>query len=169
MGMHDKETCDEEALASLLKAQLSHSDGIRGFFATYLTSDDEDAAADQEIVPQLLVEAVEAADASVIVPLAFMNVIMPTAMSSLHTDPELQSSAALTANRGVRILSLLSGFQKELVEINRKASIKATSVIIDDDDNIDDERVQYWEKFYKKCGYGDKQKQDIAETMKALS
>ena len=38
-----------------------------------------------------------------------MNVIMPTAMSSIHQDPELRECAAKTANEGTKILRLLKG------------------------------------------------------------
>ena len=36
-----------------------------------------------------------------------MNVVMPTAMTSMHTDPELSGSAAQTAKRGIRVLKYL--------------------------------------------------------------
>lgn len=167
--IHDKETYDEEALDSLLRAQLSHSDGIRAFFATYLSSVDEDSAADEEIVPQPVVKAIETSDASVMVPLALKNVIMPTAMSTLHTDPELQSYSALTAKRGVRILSILSKCQNKLVETDRQAIIKASSGTVDGEEDSNNGRVQYWEKFFETFEYGEQQKQDIADTMKIFS
>ena len=36
-----------------------------------------------------------------------MNVVMPTAMTSLHTDPEMSNNAAKTAKRGIRVLKYL--------------------------------------------------------------
>ena len=36
-----------------------------------------------------------------------MNVVMPTAMTSMHTDPEMSNNAALTAKRGTRVLKHL--------------------------------------------------------------
>jgi len=36
-----------------------------------------------------------------------MNVVMPTAMTSMHSDPALSNNAALTAQRGTRILKYL--------------------------------------------------------------
>ena len=36
-----------------------------------------------------------------------MNVVMPTAMTSMHTDPELSNNAAKTAKRGIRVLKYL--------------------------------------------------------------
>ena len=36
-----------------------------------------------------------------------MNVVMPTAMTSMHTDPEMSNNAAKTAKRGTRVLKHL--------------------------------------------------------------
>jgi hypothetical protein len=55
-----------DSLREVLNKQLSHSDGIRGFFAVYLTSP-ESLVHD---VPEVLKEAVRGADAEVLVPLA---------------------------------------------------------------------------------------------------
>jgi hypothetical protein len=49
----ENETSDE--LPPLLKAQLSHSDGIRGFFATYLTHE----RSPNNVVPAALRQAME--------------------------------------------------------------------------------------------------------------
>ena len=38
-----------------------------------------------------------------------MNVIMPTAMTSIHQDAELKECASKTASNGKKILSLLKG------------------------------------------------------------
>ena len=97
---------DSAAMLEVLSRQLGHSDGIRGFFAVYLTSPESLAA---EEVPEVLAEAVRNADAKVLVPLACMNVIMPTAMTSIHQDEELKECAAKTAANGTKILRLLKG------------------------------------------------------------
>ena len=55
-------------LSELLNKQLSHSEGIRGFFAVYLTSP-ESLETDDD-VPSVLVEAVRGANAEIMVPLA---------------------------------------------------------------------------------------------------
>ena len=85
---------------------ISHSDGIRGFFATYLTSPESLTV---DYVPEVLAEAVRNSDPKTMVPLACMNVIMPTAMSSLHQDAELRECASKTAGNGLKILRLLKG------------------------------------------------------------
>lgn len=47
----------DDELKELLQAQLSHSNGIRGFMVSYLTSDDE--TEDSFHVPNVLVEALK--------------------------------------------------------------------------------------------------------------
>ena len=64
----DVMTSDEEsALLEVLSKQFSHSDGIRGFFAVYLTSPE---SLTTEEVPHILAEAVKSSDPKVMVPLA---------------------------------------------------------------------------------------------------
>ena len=107
-----------DALLELLSRQINHSDGIRGFFAVYLTSPESLTVDD---VPDVLAQAVKSADTKVLVPLACMNVIMPTAMSSIHTDDELKECASKTAMNGKKILRLLKGH--DLVVNNCKAIV----------------------------------------------
>ena len=65
---NDNMTEDESAsVLEILSRQLSHSDGIRGFFAVYLTS--PESLMDED-VPAVLAEAVRDADTQVMVPLA---------------------------------------------------------------------------------------------------
>jgi len=105
-------------LESLLTVQLSHSDGIRGFFVTYLTGsrggdddDDDNNSHDMAMamtsVPEVLQKAMAQVDAKELVPLACMNVVMPTGMMTLHQDPNLAESSRRTSQRGSRILKCL--------------------------------------------------------------
>ena len=59
--------------SDLLAAQLSHTDGIRGFFATYLTGEGDDTAADREEIPEPLAGAMHKADMNLLVPLACVS------------------------------------------------------------------------------------------------
>ena len=68
-----------------------------------------------------------------------MNVVMPTAMSSMHTDPELSANAARTARRGIRVLKYLQD-KNESVKTNCDA-IRAVAAG-DDAENCDEERVE---------------------------
>lgn len=108
-----KALSDDETnyLRDVLFRQLSHSDGIRGFFATYLTSPE---LLTVDHVPEVLAEAVTNSDTKTMVPLACMNVIMPTAMYSMHQDAELRENAHTTTINGLKILRLLRG-NKEVV------------------------------------------------------
>eukprot|EP00562_Extubocellulus_spinifer_P023326 CAMPEP_0178624134 /NCGR_PEP_ID=MMETSP0698-20121128/7196_1 /TAXON_ID=265572 /ORGANISM="Extubocellulus spinifer, Strain CCMP396" /LENGTH=258 /DNA_ID=CAMNT_0020263237 /DNA_START=36 /DNA_END=812 /DNA_ORIENTATION=- len=151
--------------ADLLKAQLSHSDGVRGFFATYLTGQGN-TAADEKDIPTPLANAMGEADMDVLVPLACMNVVMPTAMISMHTDPELSANAAKTAERGMRVLKWLED-KDESVKTNCQAILSVATG--DNLDGCDGERVEFWKKFFSSYGYEDKQTKGIAEAIqKAL-
>lgn len=57
-------------LQSMLEAQLSHSDGIRGFFVTYLTGTGDTSPADNPTVPDVLQKAMTQVDEKELVPLA---------------------------------------------------------------------------------------------------
>jgi len=174
-----------ETLRAALTAQLSHSDGIRGFMVSYLTGvpgdDNTDSSLDAESVakeadPGVLLETlskllatgndVESSDE--LVSLMCMNVIMPIAMITKHQDPALSEASKLTAARGIRLLgSVLTkgsdcSIRSNLEAIQRVADAEASS------ENNDDKVVDYWTKFFGKWGYEDPQKKDIAATMQEL-
>ena len=69
----DDNTRNDELASELLRATLSHSDGIRGFFATYLTGEGDDTAADREEIPEPLVGGMLESDMDVLVPLACVS------------------------------------------------------------------------------------------------
>ena len=127
----DEQIMSDDDLLQLLSRQLNHSDGIRGFFATYLTSPE---SLTTEEVPQVLADAVKSSDMEVMIPLACMNVIMPVAMSSIHEDEELKKCAKKTATNGVKILSLLK--DEDLVVKNCKAIMKVCNGKEEGDDMI---------------------------------
>mmetsp|Transcript_11976 Transcript_11976/g.17730 ORF Transcript_11976/g.17730 Transcript_11976/m.17730 type:complete len:270 (-) Transcript_11976:34-843(-) len=172
----------------MLKAQLSHSDGIRGFFVSYLTGSSEEEEEEEEknmVVPKSLRRAMKKVDAKELVPLACMNVIMPTAMVTMHTDPNLSSSSAKTAKRGKVILSTLlqdeaDGEKDDFLVLDNclamleaaDAAINTMEVEMDDDDDdddegddVDEELVKYWQDFYVKWGYKETQLNDIITTI----
>ncbi|KAL9185761.1 hypothetical protein ACHAXT_003538 [Thalassiosira profunda] len=144
---------DSAAMLEVLSRQLGNSDGIRGFFAVYLTSPESLTA---EEVPEVLAEAVRSADAKILVPLACMNVLMPTAMTSIHQDAELKECAAKTAANGTKILRLLKG--NEDVVNNCRAILS----VCHGADEGSAELREYWEKFFGNYNYEDEQRKDIA-------
>lgn len=152
-------TEDESAsLLELLSRQLGHSDGIRGFFAVYLTS--PESLVDED-VPSLLADAVRSADTKVMVPLACMNVIMPTAMSSVHKDAELIESASKTASSGKKILRLLKG-NEDVVRNCKAISRVCQGAKGGLTENGAEDLIEYWERFFVNYKYEEQQRSDIA-------
>ena len=50
-----------------------------------------------------------------------MNVIMPTAMVTMHNDTTLSASSARTAQRGLRLLKALKEYSPEVIVNNANA------------------------------------------------
>ncbi len=147
---------ESAALLEVLQKQFAHSDGIRGFFAVYLTSPE---SLTMEEVPSVLAEAVKGADTKVMVPLACMNVIMPTAMTSIHEDPELKECASKTADNGMKILRLLKGDSDAI------SNCKAIYQVSSDEVEVGDDLIEYWSKFFTNYKYGPAQKADISRVI----
>lgn len=170
-----------DKLKDSLQAQLSHSDGIRGFMVSYLTgsyesSTKEDGGIDaaemiaKEQDPQILLETVSGLlnagnkeDSKDLVSLMCMNVVMPIAMITMHTDPALSEASRLTAARGIRLLgSVVNGSILENLQAIASAA-NASS-----DSASDDKLVTYWTEFFAKWGYEEAQKKDIAAAVEEL-
>jgi hypothetical protein len=152
-----QEEGDEDAVSVMLQAQLSHSDGIRGFFVNYLTGEG-DTAADALEVPAPLASAIQTvSDREDLISLASMNVIMPTAMSSMHTDAGLQQASAKTARRGIIVLKYLATLAPEEVKPTVGAILLAAT-----DAESADPNVAYWKKFFTNYGYEEQQLKDIS-------
>jgi hypothetical protein len=159
----DSQVLEQEEVVARLKAQLSHSDGIRGFFVTYLTGVGDDTPADQSSIPQALVAAMEVADRSDLISLACMNVVMPTGMITMHQDPELSAQSKKTADRGIRLLASM----KTDAEV-QKTCDAILAVATDSQGQVSDESFQFWTKFFKNWGYEDAQKVDIATAIRSV-
>jgi hypothetical protein len=158
----DSQVLEQEEIIARLKAQLSHSDGIRGFFVTYLTGVGDDTPADQSSIPQALVAAMEVADPDDLIPLAVMNVIMPTGMITMHQDSELSAQSKKTADRGIRLLASM----KTDAEVQKTCdAILAVATGIQG--QVDDKSFKYWTKFFENWGYQDAQKIDIAAAIRS--
>ena len=52
-----------------------------------------------------------------------MNVVMPTAMSTMHNEDELRQSSVQTAKRGLSILATMAG-EHQSVKSNAEAILK---------------------------------------------
>lgn len=159
----DSNVLEQDQVVAHLTAQLSHSDGIRGFFVTYLTGVDDNSPADQAEIPPALVAAMEAADKTDLIPLACMNVVMPTGMITMHTDPELSQQSQKTADRGIRLLASL----KEDAAV-QKTCHAILAVASGEQGSVDDESFQYWTSFFEKWGYQEAQRRDIGEAIRTV-
>lgn len=110
-----------DQLVQLLTAQLSHQDGIRGFFSAYLTGEGQDTTADKEEIPDMLAYAMKRSNFEYLTYSLCMNLIVPTAMISVHRQAnslegkldanklKLAQNSATVATRTQRILASLKG------------------------------------------------------------
>lgn len=181
----------QDEIARRLQAQLSHSDGIRGFFVTYLTGSGDDE------IPPLLVKALAQTDPNELVPLACMNIVMPTGMITMHTDPQLSQASAQTAHRGKRVLQCLANMNMattavspteeeedsfnniipQMVQRHCRAIAKVAKTKTGDnkDDSegdaatVDAQLVDYWTSFFEKWGYQTQQCHDIAAAIESIA
>jgi len=184
-------------MKNLLKAQLSHPDGIRGFMVAYLTNErnldvNNDANNDNgndETDSEILLEALqgllqnlnseieeeetenreEQSSDEMLVSLMCMNVVMPTAMISMHKDKKLSVASKVTLIRGTRLLKSAMKFSPS-IETNVHALLEATTVATTtaSSSSSSSSLIDYWNDFYEKWGYKEKQKEDIATAMKEI-
>ena len=66
---NENDNMNDEMIGDLLKAQLSHSDGIRGFFVSYLTGDGV-TAADGDDIPLPLMDAMNSVETDELISLS---------------------------------------------------------------------------------------------------
>jgi hypothetical protein len=170
----DNDNNDElQLLKTSLKAQLSHSDGIRGFMVAYLTGpgDDND---DRTNPPAILLEAIRdqlmVGDTSSMVSLMCMNVIMPMAMATMHRDPEKSASSKQTAVRGTALLRAVRGDCPTIIDnLNAILQVATTaSGEIQATSPEEEQLVTFWAGFFDKWGYEGRQKEDIAKAVTEL-
>lgn len=167
-------------LKESLKAQLSHSDGIRGFMVAYLSGNEgnTDENDDDNKIPHVLLEALQEQFQSRestddLVSLMCMNVIMPTAVVTMHEDAKNSANSARTARRGLTLLQAVKeespAFAQNLKAIQtvaqrRNSSGNTQQSKKDDDDAL----VKTWNDFFDKWGYQEQQAKDIEEAMNKL-
>ena len=164
---------DTQQLKQSLQAQLSHSDGIRGFMVAYLSGQDGD---DDDKIENVLLEALQdqfrqSDSTEDLVSLMCMNVVMPTAMVTMHEDPSNSANSARTARRGLALLKQVKEespeFEKNLKAIQKVAqrSSGGESLQQSSDDNA---LVKTWTDFFDKWGYKEQQAKDIEKAVNDL-
>lgn len=157
---------DDEEITTLLKAQLGHSEGIRGFFVTYLTMDGDNTPADRpEVAPALMTAMKESSNQSELISLACMNVIMPTGMITMHKEETLSRQSQKTAERGQRVLRAIRSLPGVKEECD---AIVAVASDCKDAAHADSSKIAYWKEFFDKWGYGDIQRHDIARAVRSV-
>jgi len=153
-----EEKDNSELLSSMISAQLSHSDGIRGFMVSYLTGEGP-----LDDLPETLTESMEQLEnKEELISLACMNVIMPTAMVTLHKDEELSNSSKMTASKGKKVAGVLMKYDE------MKAQCDAICAVAKEQATESSNINKYWIDFFEKWGYGSEQKRDIALAMVEL-
>lgn len=153
-------------VTQLLQAQLSHSDGIRGFFVQYLTTGEDS----KEFLPRPLQTALtklctDLEEDNDLISLTCMNVVMPTAMSTMHTDPDLQASSRSTAQKGIQVLQFLRSCRRKEVTTTAKAMVEAASRPKEEDSKDADPDVDYWKRFFDRYDYGPRERSNIASSI----
>lgn len=83
-----------------------------------------------------------------------MNVVMPTATSSMHTDPALSAASSKTAERGLKVLKSLHD-DSDTTKNDCKAIYNAAMVELggeeSKEDNVDAERIKVSIKYSRHC------------------
>ncbi|GMH49169.1 hypothetical protein TL16_g00453 [Triparma laevis f. inornata] len=164
-------------VSEILNAQLSTSDGIRGFFVSYLTAETPPTAPVN--VPKILKSAMETTSNPVeLIDLSIMNVIMPKAQASEFlrlkgledadydgpmegSNNSMMKSSEMTAKRGKAVVEVLMGFEGEVWERTRAQFESVRRVAKGEEDGgEEDER---WKIFFEKWGYEEHQRSAIAK------
>jgi hypothetical protein len=173
--LHTNEAGNDKELKESLMAQLSHSDGIRGFMVAYLSGSSDDVNDDS--IPLILLEALQdqfrsQENADSLVSLLCMNVVMPTAMITMHQDAEQSANSARTARKGRTVLKAVMEESPGFVENLRAIQTVAHRVHNGDDTqqlgDEEDALVMKWTEFFAKWGYERQQARDIEEAMNQL-
>jgi len=193
MNDYNDENSDED-LKRLIEAQLSHMDGMRGFFVTFLTSyDNEESTSSSSSLPEIVTNSITNCISNLprkerqdLISLIIMNVVMPTATASMHTDPKLSESSKMTAQNGKMVLQhVLQYFDsKEEFNVGIKTYIldicqAIYDVAIDsteseteseetDKSSMDKTSTDYWKLFFKNYNYQEEQRSDIASTIQTF-
>ena len=92
-----------------------------------------------------------------------MNVIMPTAMMTMHDNAEAAASSKITSLRGQRLLQSVVEFSPRIPR-NIQAIQQAAGMTNPADSTL----IEFWQDFYLKWGYKEQQKKDIVTVMRGI-
>jgi hypothetical protein len=71
-----------------------------------------------------------------------MNVVMPVAMTTMHTDPELAVSSAKTAERGIRVLQALKDIPEVLWNVQAILAVATDQTMLTTTTTLDPNLIQ---------------------------
>jgi DNA/RNA-binding domain of Phe-tRNA-synthetase-like protein len=111
-------------------------------------------------------------DSNELIALMCMNVIMPTAMVTMHESEVLSQQSAITAARATALMeAVLKSSDDEKI---RAAIIKQCDAILKvaqesgDTATQDDATVKYWTEFFDRWGYQEQQRSDISDVVRKV-
>lgn len=142
-------TIDEKQKQEIITSLVQSANGSRGFFVTYLTSDNP-------IVGQVSSGIIDGLKSSpeIVSELLVKNIAMSTAMKITHNrnnNPEMAQQSEIVTSRSLKLVNLL-----QLAQINSKIAKMCQSITKADGD---------YEQFFQRWGYDDEQKKAIYDTL----
>mmetsp|Transcript_17546 Transcript_17546/g.34095 ORF Transcript_17546/g.34095 Transcript_17546/m.34095 type:complete len:262 (+) Transcript_17546:1-786(+) len=156
---------DTPEVRGVLDALLESEEGARGFFVSFLTSEEKDNVADLNPPVEVLGNALAEAEEKVVGPLLVMNTVMPTAMVTAHKRSNSDSMAEMSTRVARRASILLehSPRTRPIVEAAFGAAQRDGAGKPSTEGGPDD--VEYWLRFYDKWGYDDEMRKEIAAAL----
>lgn len=143
----------EKEKSVIISSLVASENGARGFFVTYLTSDNPIANQPSEGIISGLKTSPE-----IVSELLVKNVAMSTAMRITHTrnnDPEMAESSLQVTQRSLNLINQLS-----LTEIQAKIEQLKNTIV---------ETKGTYQDFLNKWGYDQEQKEIILNTLNNLA
>ncbi|GMI45432.1 hypothetical protein TrCOL_g1610 [Triparma columacea] len=168
----------------VLRAQLTTSDGIRGFFVSYLTRDAPPAPPPPSLYAAIA--NVPASSSDDLIDLSIMNVIMPAAQSKYFekqardvkesdamegSNVSMMKTSALTCKHGKEVLKVLIELSSTTPKFERVKSEIGNCIAAANNPSPPSppaSDVQRWMPFFDKWGYDGDQIKEISKELKEL-
>jgi hypothetical protein len=110
-------------------------------------------------------------DTNQLISLMCMNVVMPTAMITMHKNDELSQQSKHTASRALNLIKnvYLKSEEKTKAAIMKKCDAILTVARDEATSKSDELEVIYWKDFFQKWVYEQAQKTDIAAAVQQVT
>jgi hypothetical protein len=185
----DDETTIPPSLVTVLVEQMMHE---------WEMEDDHASPVVTTASPGSTTKRSDSSSSSSTLVLLYMNIVMPTAMKTLHTDQELSLQSARTATTATRLLQAVSerlkAQTKDSFHIIQQQSGAAVALELErhgraiwtvasattttdttkeslpsvERESFTDDLEEYWDDFLDRWGYAAQQRADIAQAMESL-